>query len=269
MGVALHGNLEDFGIAEVFQLVGQQRKTGVLEIEHADRPLCIQFYEGSVVTAEARGNRDYDALADMLVRCGLLTRERALAIARDSVASARAYSVVASESGDVSAGEIEQVVDLLTQEVIFEVLRFTSGSFRFSACHVEHDRPPEKLLGAEQILMEGLRMVDEWRTFAPRAPSEDTVLGRWGSFDDYRGGEAAASAVPERDVFQLVDGRLSVRRIIDLSRVGTFDGTRYLVGLLDAGVIETVESIAPPPKLESEPRMAGLVAGARQVLAAG
>ena len=32
MGVALRGNLDDFGIAEVFQLIGQQRKTGILVI---------------------------------------------------------------------------------------------------------------------------------------------------------------------------------------------------------------------------------------------
>ena len=33
MGVALRGNLEDFGIADVFQLIGQQRKTGVLDLK--------------------------------------------------------------------------------------------------------------------------------------------------------------------------------------------------------------------------------------------
>jgi len=32
VSVALHGNLRDFGIGEVFQLIGQQQKTGVLEV---------------------------------------------------------------------------------------------------------------------------------------------------------------------------------------------------------------------------------------------
>ena len=39
-------------------------------------------------------------------------------------------------------------------------------------------------------------------------------------------------------VLQLVDGRLSVRRIIDLSRLGTFDATRALAELRQAGVID-------------------------------
>ncbi|MCP4038759.1 MAG: DUF4388 domain-containing protein, partial [bacterium] len=43
MGVALNGNLQDFGIAEVFQLIGQQRKTGMLNISHAGREVCLAF----------------------------------------------------------------------------------------------------------------------------------------------------------------------------------------------------------------------------------
>jgi hypothetical protein len=30
VSVGLSGNLQDFGLADVFQLIGQQRKTGVL-----------------------------------------------------------------------------------------------------------------------------------------------------------------------------------------------------------------------------------------------
>lgn len=271
MGVALHGNLRDFGIAEVFQLIGQQRKTGVLEIEHERRGLLIHFHEGSVATAEARGATEHAALADMLVRCGLVTRERANAIGLASTASARAYHVVAVESGDVSADEIEQIVDLMTREVIFEVLRFTSGSFRFSSRVFRHDRPAEKLLGAEQILMEGLRMVDEWRTFASRVPSPKSIVRRRGSFDDYRraagseGNEAIALA--ER-IFQLVDGRLSVARVIDLSLAGGFEGTRSLAALIDAGAIEFCESALHPVVRAESGGFAGFVSGVQLSLSA-
>lgn len=271
MGAALHGNLQDFGIAEVFQLIGQQRKTGVLEIKPADRTLRIQFEDGSVVSAEPRGDSDHAALAEMLVRCGLVTRERAQAMGRASIASARAYRVVAVESADVSREEIEQIVDLLTREVIFEVLRLTSGSFQFSTCHVEHDRSPDRLLGAEQILMEGLRMVDEWGTFESRVPDASAVVKRSGTFDDYRStaGNVGRETLGRAErVFQLVDGRLSIRRVIELSRVGTFEGTRALAGLLDAGSIEIAESVPSPISTSERGAVAGLVSGVRSALAA-
>ena len=52
MSAGLSGNLSDFGIADVFQLIGQQRKTGVLELRsgHA-RARSSRFDRGLVVSA--------------------------------------------------------------------------------------------------------------------------------------------------------------------------------------------------------------------------
>ena len=49
MSVALRGNLQDFGIAEVFQLISQQRKTGTLDISHGAQSLRLAFDAGRVV----------------------------------------------------------------------------------------------------------------------------------------------------------------------------------------------------------------------------
>ena len=53
MSVALHGNLADFGIAEVFQLIGQQRKTGTLVVEGGGGSIFLAFDEGRVVCGSA------------------------------------------------------------------------------------------------------------------------------------------------------------------------------------------------------------------------
>ena len=39
--MSLQGSLRDFPVADVFQMVAQQRKTGVLEVEQAGRALLI------------------------------------------------------------------------------------------------------------------------------------------------------------------------------------------------------------------------------------
>jgi hypothetical protein len=77
--VGLSGNLVDFSIADVFQLIGQQRKTGRLELKNGQRRAQLAFDRGLVVSAEPAVGRasDLDPLADRLIRCGQLTRERA------------------------------------------------------------------------------------------------------------------------------------------------------------------------------------------------
>ena len=243
MSAALNGNLQDFGIAEVFQLIGQQCKTGMLEIRHGDRTMQLVFDQGAVVWASLIGATEHSELGDRLVRCGLLTRQRLNELMIECEDSARSLPALAVTLDVVAASDIEEIRELLTHDSIFEVLRWQQGSFHFSAQPVQHDRPADKLLGAERILMDGMRMVDEWQTFCELVPSEDLVFQRIGRIEDYRqqaSGEARHRISQAERVLELVDGRLSVRRVVDLSRLGTFDATRILSELCSAGCIRLV-----------------------------
>jgi hypothetical protein len=245
MSVALRGNLKDFGIADVFQLIGQQRKTGILEFSGPEERVRLIFDRGAIVSAFPVGSRPHAALGEMLVRCGLLTRERVDHLHRECEASARALPRLAVARGWMREGEIDAIEDLLTRETIFSILCWSSGSFDFRAEEVEHDRELNRLLGAEQILMDGLRMVDEWQSFAEFVPSEDLIFRRVGHFEDYRqraSGEARRQPEAAERLFFMIDGRLPVRRIIDLSLLGTFDATRILADLRRARVIEPLDA---------------------------
>jgi hypothetical protein len=93
--------------------------------------------------------------------------------------------------------------------------------------------------------MDGLRMVDEWRAMDEAVTRDATVFQRVGRFETYR--EASEGDPPEElalaeKLFLLIDGRLTVRRIIDLSRLGTFEGSRILSRLREREVIEPIDA---------------------------
>ena len=79
MAASLRGDLKDFGIADVFQLIGQQRKTGVLEFNGDSQPIQILFDKGAVVSAAPIGSWPEAAFGEMLMRCGLLSRDQSKA----------------------------------------------------------------------------------------------------------------------------------------------------------------------------------------------
>jgi hypothetical protein len=243
MSVALRGNLQDFGVGEVFQLIGQQRKTGVLEVAGEGERIQLRFDHGSVVSAAPVGAHDHAGLGEMLVRCGLLTPERLEELERERTTTLLPLPRLLVSKQILGMPEIEQIEDLLTQETIFALLRRESGSFHFTAQAVTHERESQHLLGAEQILMDGLRMVDEWRSFADALPSESTVFRRVASFEKFRAGakrESTARLAAAERVFLLIDGRLSVRRVIDLSRLGTFEASRWIAQFSRGGLIVPV-----------------------------
>jgi len=245
MAVALRGNLEDFGIADVFQLVGQQRKTGVLEFTGLDgRRVRLRFDRGAVVSAAPAESRAHESLGNMLVRCGCLTRRQVEEFHSECEPSGQSMPRLAVARGVISQEEIDKIEALLTRETIFELLRWSGGSFDFRTQQVLHGHEPESLLRAEQILMDGLRMVDEWQSFADQVPSEDAVFEVTGTYETYLNQQTDSGARYQDDVervFGLIDGRLPVRRVIDLSRLGSFDATRAIAALREAGVISVTD----------------------------
>ena len=271
MSAALHGKLQDFGIAEVFQLIGQQRKTGVLDVRRGKETLRLAFDQGCVVWARPVGATDDAAIGERMVRCGLLTRERLVQLQSAAQKSARPIGQLAADHGEVRSEDVLAIEELVTNDTVFQVLRWSNGSFDFSAQPVRHDLPPERLLHAEQILMDGLRMVDEWGTFAPLVPDGDTVFERAAPIANYKrsvSGESKRRLPSVEKVFSLVDGRLPAQRIIDLSRLGLFDATRALAELHHHDVIRPLSKRASRARRRASEGRRPVVESVRGPLAA-
>jgi len=269
VAVALRGNLQDFGIADVFQLIGQQRKTGILELSGEGGVVELRFDRGAVVSASPVQTPRDAALGEMLVRCGLLEPDQLDELRRESEAAAQWIPALAVERGWIDAAELQEIEDLLTRETFFSVLRWRSGAFDFSAQAVEHSRPMDSLLGAEQILMDGLRMLDEWQSLGHSIPPEHTLFAPVGDFAAWSAevGASATSLSTAERIFELLDGRSDVRRIIDRSRLGTFDAVRALVELQRAGLAVSVAGPVPEPGRAAE-APARISSGAARALVA-
>jgi Domain of unknown function (DUF4388) len=242
--VALHGNLRDFGIGEVFQLIGQQQKTGTLEVSDEEVRLRVAFDGGAVVYGERVGAYEQAALGDMLVRTGLVTPQRLVSLERQIAERGAQLESLLRQGGELATKQLDEILSLVTRETLFELLRWTRGSFHFTAGPVPHDRDASHCIPAEQLLMDGLRMVDEWRSFDEAAVDPDAVFRPAGRFEEFRRTEPGESpdrlAVAER-LFLLIDGRQPVRRVVDLSRLGTFEGARWLTRFRRAGLVDRVD----------------------------
>src|SRR3954447_1868783 len=86
--MALEGTLRDFSLADIFQLIGLQRKTGVLTLRGADDTVTVTFLDGKVVGADSLNRRLENPLGTALMRTGTLKQEqlnRALEIQRETL----------------------------------------------------------------------------------------------------------------------------------------------------------------------------------------
>ena len=65
--MALEGTIKDFGLPDIFQLIGLQRKTGLLTLKHEKENVTVTFESGQVVMADSMAKRLEDRLGNVLV----------------------------------------------------------------------------------------------------------------------------------------------------------------------------------------------------------
>jgi hypothetical protein len=232
--MALEGTLQDFALVDILQLIGMQRKTGVLTLVRKDETINVVVQDGMVVWATPPDEVFEANLGRVLVRRELITRERWEEVRQGRARKGQRLVPFLQEGQWVSPRDLEKVVQRLVLETLFRALRWRDGKYSFAAqAQVDLSRGQVPPVGTETILLEAVRQMDEWPMIERRIPSLDLVVQR-SSRPAYR-----EQAPPEAlSVLQLVDGRRSAREIAELCDLGEFDAYKGIADLLAAGALQ-------------------------------
>jgi hypothetical protein len=254
--MSLQGVLTDFGVADVFQLIAQQRKTGVLDVERSGRLLEVYFRDGAVVRARPAERRPDASLADFLLRTGVISEPVLADAQRTQEQTLESLPRVLVAASAVRPEVLERVARLVSEETIFELFQWEDGAFRFRPRPVESEEG-DRVLGAEQVLLDAMRMCDEWVQMRQHLSDLSATLAPNGDIEQFRMRRASAqssSGLAGEEIerlFSLCDGRLSARRVIDLSLLGTFRATKGLVALRLEGLLRLEAPVTA--RFEPEP----------------
>lgn len=264
--MALNGTLKDFGIADIFQLISHQSKTGVLHLHSKDQEVHIFFVNGDVVSAESATRKHKDLLGTMLIRSGVISEqvlERALEQQKRTL---KRLGHILLEQGAVSLEDLKQLTRLQTTETIYRLFNWESGTYAFEAQEVDYDSDTVEPIRSENILVEGFRMVDEWplvrkvitsyemtfkrvKELAPGTGEQGVDDEIDAAFDGMMdgGGNAAAAGLGANEVkvYNLVEENRTVQQIIDLSRLGEFETCKALLNLFNQDYIK-IDSLRKP-----------------------
>ncbi|HEX9981995.1 MAG TPA: DUF4388 domain-containing protein [Thermoanaerobaculia bacterium] len=285
--MALEGTLRDFSLADIFQLIGLQRKTGVLTLRGKDDTVTVTFLDGKVVGADSLNRRLENRLGTVLMKTGVLTQDqlgRALEIQKETL---QRLGFILTHYGIISQESLRGAIQLQIMQIVYRLFRWKDGDYHFSQeTTIEYDRENVTPITAESILMEGARMIDEWPIIEKRVRSYDMVFRKKLTdqeivvvgaedadeidFDPEPSGRRRKSPVnsdkirisqEEKSIYDLVDGTMTVGDIVEVSRLAEFDTNKSLYELLTRDLIEEMRgSSAAAVIAESTPVDEGDVA---------
>ena len=209
--MAIEGPLRELGIHDVFQLLDLSRKTGVLRVtsELREDGGVVYFDAGRVVQASIRSKRP---------------------------------SV--PDASTTSRRELERLLRLQIESVVFELMSWQEGFFSFEELPKDQlPRDSRISVSTESLLMEGARRIDEWSRIADVVPSAD-VVPQFAPVEGEQGGTMLDLLPHEWQVLTMIDGERDLRDIAASLGRDEFEVAKIAYGLVATGVVE-VQRAAP------------------------
>jgi hypothetical protein len=235
--MALKGNLRDFTITQLLNLINLAQKTGTLIVEGQDEAIKVSFREGKLAYAQI-GEQD-NSLATVLYRAKKI--------------SAAQHKIIKDRAGHMSDKELGLLLinaNYITQQDILNSLQnyflgvlnrlFTlmEGLFRFETDLLP---PSDKItvrVNLENIILEGTRKMRELEQLQDEIPSLDMAL----KFTDRPGANLrnVNLSVEEWRVVSYINPKNTMHQIARATNLNDLEIRRIAYSLLQAGLVELV-----------------------------
>jgi tetratricopeptide (TPR) repeat protein len=239
--MAIRGSLKEASFPDVLQLLSLGQKTGCLSIVDGTKFGSVFFKNGKISFGAIVNRRD--RVGDSLVKRGFITRDQLDdALKLQLTQPGRRVGELLVDAGVVTQAIVDKELRALVEEAVYSLFTWTQGTFTFEPDVHPDGRELAVPINPESLLLEGARRVDEWALVARRFPSFDVVF----EMDAARAALGAPLSGELAEIAYLLDGRRSIRAIIERSGLGEFTVGKALYELSAQGLLVQISTSQDP-----------------------
>jgi hypothetical protein len=246
--MALRGNLRDFTITQILNLINLARKTGTLVVDGPGQTAQIFFRQGKL--AYARIGREDNSLASILHKYRRINTGQLNAIQqRGGQISDKELGLLLINAGYVTQEEILINLQQYFTDVVHRLFTWVEGIFRFENDILPPDDRINIRLDLENLIIEGSRQMREWEQLQDEIPSLDMGL----KFADRPGADIRKVnlSVEEWRVVSYINPRNTIRQISNATKTNDLEIRRIIYALLQAGLVELCRPQGSTPPIPS------------------
>ncbi|MFH2005670.1 MAG: DUF4388 domain-containing protein [bacterium] len=217
------------GLMDMITFLSNTKRSGALVVLADDIKKTVFFVDGDVRMATS--NVPEDRLGALMYRLGLVTKEQLREALKQQTGERRLGSVLI-DMGVITAHDLYTIIRKQVEEIFYSALLIRTGVFYFYNVDQAERLPAQINLTTQNLLLEGVRRIDEMSYFRERIPSKHTIL------------EIRADITPkglndlDDRVYQLVDGQSSVHEIAREIHLGEFEATKIIFNLMQLGYVQ-------------------------------
>ncbi len=243
--MALRGNLRDFTITQLLNLINLASKTGTLVVEGPSEAAQIAFRDGKLAYAQI--GREDGGLAAVLYKAKKLSAVQYKSIQqRGAQISDKELGLLLINAGYLTQEDILTNLQQHFTDIIQRLFTWVEGVFHFENDILPPNDRISVRLDLENLIIEGSRQMREWEQLQDEIPSLDMAL----KFTDRPGTNMrnVNLSVEEWRVVSYINPRNTMRQISSATKMNELEIRRIVYALIQAGLVEVtrLEGSAPP-----------------------
>lgn len=227
------GNLGDIGVVDLLSFFNMFRKSGLLYFSLSGGDKGLYFQNGEIVHAVT--TFDEEEIAEILYSLGKFDRD-ILKAAKQHAGNGISLGEVLVEQGVITSQGLWMAARNQVETIIYNLFTYSQGQFLFIAQPVEEERIVRLSMSTQNLIMEGLRRIDEQAVYMQKVKSFDAVPAATGKTPN------DLDSTSQKMLALVQAGAGDVTELLRRSGVGEFDGLRLLSHLIDRGVVTMEEA---------------------------
>lgn len=249
--MALQGNLQDFTVTQLLNLINLAGKSGALLVQGPNEGARLIFRQGKLAYAQmvSENGQKQGSLPSILHRAEKINDAQLNTLqTRAAGMNDKELGLLLINSGYVSQQDILESLQSYFVALIQQLFTWVEGRFKFDPAQDVPDSKIPVRISLEDLIMEGSRQVREWEQLNSEIPNLDMAL----AFTDRPGVnlKKVNLNVEEWRVVSYINPKNSIRQIAKATKMSDVEIRRIVYGLLQAGLVKLIRPAGAPSQLD-------------------
>lgn len=247
--MAFKGTLKEFKVPDILQLISLQGKTGILTFTKDEGFITLIFEDGLIVGVDSFPKKLEVRVGSVLVKQDHISEEM---LARALVIQKRTNQKVGEiliGMGLIDESTINESLKTQAGEIILSLFQWKKGDYDFKI--MESLEPSIKVIppmSTDNIIMEGVQMLDEWPQIKRAIPDESIVfepaqvdtkkIEIIEEYDDAPEDDRIYLNPTEANLLKYIDGKNSVGNLVELGVFTEYKVYKSLYNLVKKSIIK-------------------------------
>lgn len=235
--MALSGNLRNFTITQLLNLINLAKKTGLLIIQRPEEKFEIFFIGGKLAYAQVE-KRD-NSLINILSQSKLITSNQKKIFRQNATKMTdKELGLLLINAEYLHQEEIISCVQTYYMNILKQLFTWEDGEFLFESGILPPDDKISVKVNLENIILESSRRMEEWEQLKDEIPSLEMAL----KFVDRPNTNIRSLKLNSKEwrVISYINPKNSIQQIAHTTHLSELEIRRIVYGFLQAGLVEII-----------------------------